>query len=183
MVGVILDPRATKKKVKIKLNMAITNHIITGKANWFKAVGAPVGGYPDGKGPLEWTFDLVLDSENIEKLLATGCAAQYIKENKDGDKYVRFTRKAVKMDGTPGKAIKIVDSQNKDWDETKLIGNGSVLNVSFTLNEVGMGKDKRFKPSVLAVQVWELETFTKGTGFTTKTEAPASESWADDEAA
>lgn len=131
-----------------------------------KIIGKPVPGYDEDQ--LEWTFDLVLDTKGVKELLASGAGKQYVRQHKvTGEDYVRFTRKALKKDGTPGKPIQVVDAQGKPWG-SDLIGNGSVLNVAYTLNEVGKGKDLRLKPSVLAVQVWDHNKYEPKTGFQVK---------------
>ncbi len=130
-------------------------------------MGEPRGGYPNGEGPLEWTFDLVLDEEAKKKLNSLKVSKDYIKSTDDGQDYIRFTRKAVKKDGTPGAPIRIVDHKNNPWGN-ELIGNGSTLNVSFTINEVNSGKAKKLKPSVLAVQVWDLQKYSPKSSFQTR---------------
>lgn len=139
-------------------------HTIQGKASWLKILGEPVGGYPNGTGPKEWTGDIILDDKAIKSYLKSGGSDFYIKENKEGQKYLRFVRKAIKRDGTPGKPFSVVDHANRPWPQDVLIGNGSVINVAYTLNEVGFGKEKRLKPSALAIQVWNHVPYdaTKG---------------------
>ena len=61
----------------------------------------------------------------------------------------------------------MVDAQGHDWDD-RLIGNGSILNVAYTLNTVGKGKDARQKPSVLSVQVWDYQAYKPKSAFPTK---------------
>ena len=157
-----------------------TYMITHGKARFAKIVGDPVGGYPEGTGPLEWTVDVVLSDEQVAEVLKNGTSPKYIKETKDGEKYVKFTRKAVKADGTPGKPITIIDHAGHPWDNRK-IGNGSLLNVSYTLNTIGTGKTARLKPSILELQVWELVKFTPPSRFPTKEGAiVAEEVWVED---
>lgn len=146
--------------------MAIKSHLIQGSALYAKCVGKPVPGYdPDS---LEWTFDLVLNEEQEKEILASGVSPQYIKDHKsNGARYVRFTRKAVKKDGTPGTPIRIIDAQGHPWDD-RLIGNGSVLNVAYTINPIGKGKDARNKPQVLSIQVWDWSKYESRGAFPTK---------------
>lgn len=145
--------------------MALKTYHITGKALYAKIIGDPVPGYEPAQ--KEWTFDLVLDSENQKKFLDSGASDFYIKETKNGEPYVRFTRKEIKKDGTKGSPIRVVDDQGAEWDD-RLVGNDSTLNVQYTLNEVGKGKEVRLKPSVLAVQVWDLKSYKAPSGFAAK---------------
>ena len=133
--------------------MSLKTFLVQGKASYCKILGNPVPGYE----PLqkEWTFDLILDEAGKEKFLASGADPFYLKEGKDGEEYVRFTRRAIKKDGSESKPISVVGPDGVDWDQSVLIGNGSVLNVKFSLNSVKSQGMQRLKPSVLAVQVWE----------------------------
>lgn len=155
--------------------MAIQVHIIQGKALYAKIGGDPVPGYEPAQ--LEWTTDLVLDDENLDKFLQSGAGKQYVKETKTGAPFVKFTRKEIKKDGSKGKPIEVVDENNKPWEYGKKIGNDSILNVKYTLNEVGKGKDLRLKPSVLGVQVWTHIPYESGAGFQVKGETPAGKAW------
>jgi hypothetical protein len=156
----------------------LKTYVIRGKAKWFRAVGKPVGGYPNGTGPEEWSFDLIPDNDSKEKLLKLGMSKKYLKTNQDGEEYVKFSRKAKRRDGTDSQPFRIVDHNNLDWDD-RLVGNGSTLNVQIVLNEIGTGKDKRLKPSALAIQVWDLEKYVTKPAFESKgTPESASEEWA-----
>lgn len=146
--------------------MAIKSYLTQGSALYCKIIGAPVPGFDEDS--LEWTFDLVLNEDQEKELLANGVSDRYIKNHKStGERCIRFTRKAVKKDGTKGAPIHVVDAQGHDWDD-RLIGNGSVLNVAYTLNTVGKGKDSRLKPSVLSVQVWDYKAYKPKSAFPTK---------------
>src|SRR4051812_34403485 len=109
-----------------------------GKAYWAKVVGNPVPGYDKTK--KEWSFDLALggatiDGQDATKALRSLGLGRYIKNKADdrGD-YIHMKRKALKADGSASTPIRIVDHHNEPWD-TRLIGNGSTLNVSVGLNE------------------------------------------------
>lgn len=133
--------------------MAIKSYIIRGKARWAKILGKAPPGYDNG--PAEWSIDLYVDDDNKQLGISNGIDPFYFKESDNGEVHLRFTRKAVKQDGTEAKPIRVIDHKGEEWDQTKLIGNDSVLNVSYTLNEVKSKGKKRLKPSVLAIQVWD----------------------------
>ncbi len=146
--------------------MAIKTTLIQVKAKWAKILGEAPPGYENG--PAEWTLDGILDDKAEKEYIASGADPFYIKTNKDGEKFIKFTRKALKKDGTASQPIRVVDSHGEAWDQTKLIGNDSVLNVQFSLNEVNSKGKKRFKPSILAVQVWDFAAYKPKSGFPTK---------------
>lgn len=147
--------------------MSIKTYFVQGKSNFAKVLGAPVKGFDDNT--FEWTVDLLLDAENKKKLLESGVDKFYVKEDKEGQEYVRFTRKAVKKDGTKANPIEVIGPDGQPWPQDRLIGNGSVLNIKYSINEVkSQGKPRR-KPYCLAIQIWEHEPYRLNTGFPTKT--------------
>lgn len=147
--------------------MAIKVNLVQGLARYAKILGVAPPGYDNG--PEEWTFDLVLDEDGEKSYLASGASDFYLKTNKDtGERYVRFSRKAVKRDGTAGKPFSVVGPDGAEWDQTKLIGNNSVLNVKYSCNEIEHKKAKRLKPSCIAIQVWEHVKYEGKSGFPTK---------------
>jgi hypothetical protein len=157
--------------------MVLKTHLVSGIASYCKILGTAPPGYDNG--PAEWTFDLILDKEGVEKFLSSGADKFYVRTNKEtGDQFVRFTRKAIKKDGSKGKPFVVEDAYGEEWDQTELIGNGSQLNVRFSLNQITHKGQTRLKPSALAVQVWEHKKFKKTGDFDVK-EKPveASEDW------
>lgn len=158
--------------------MAIKTYLVSGEASYAKVLGKAPPGYEDG--PAEWVVDVILNKDGIEQYKKSGGDEFYIKTNKDtGAQYLRFSRKAIKLDLSEGKPIQVVDHEGKEWDQTKLIGNGSKLNVKFSLNEVKSKSTKRLKPSILAIQVWEHKKYESKTGFPTRVDTPeeAAQDW------
>ena len=167
--------------------MALKTYLIQGSAKWCKILGDAPPGYDNG--PNEWSVDVVLDEKGKKDYLASGGDAFYIKSNKDGQEFIKFTRKAVKADGEAAKSIRVVDHRGEEWDQTKLIGNDSTINVSFSLNEVKSKGTKRLKPSILAIQVWDWKPYKVKSEFPVKedtniaTSTPPSEDWAEEASA
>jgi hypothetical protein len=146
--------------------MSLKTYRIQGIASYAKVLGAAPPGYDNG--PAEWTVDVVLDEQGKKDFLASGADQFYIKTDKEGREFVRFTRKAIKKNGEEAKPIQVVGPDGKDWDQKTLIGNGSVLNVKFALNEIEHKKQKRLKPSVLGIQVWEHVPYKAKSDFPIK---------------
>lgn len=154
--------------------MSLKTYQITGKAMYAKILGAAPPGYDNG--PAEWSIDVVLDKDGLEQYKKSGADMFYVRTNKEsGDQHVRFTRKAIKKDLTQGKPIFVVGPDGNDWDQTKLIGNGSVVNVRYSLNEITHKGSKRLKPSCLAIQIWEHLPYKPTSGFQTKAVPPEGE--------
>lgn len=168
--------------------------IIQAKAHWCKLIGKPRDTY-DGKNK-EWTVDLELDKNSLLALKEFGIDRFYVKAgkpNKDGTKneltgkpILRLDRKATRGDGSAANPVPLVGPNGQPWDQAKLIGNGSVVNVKITKFEVKLpGQPLRQKPYLLELQVWdhvEYEGNGSSGGFPTKNVA-AADDWGIEEPA
>lgn len=139
--------------------------MIQGRGKWCKIVGAPVKGYDDGEKNKVWSFDLYVDAAAVAKLTDEGVPHQIRTDEKTGDKFITFKRKAYKQDGEASKPIAIKDNQGQDWDGKTLIGNDSILNVKYNVNEWAFGKKKGLRADPIAVQVWDLVPYEGGEAF------------------
>lgn len=157
----------TKEKMEVK--------IIQAKAYWCKLLGKPRPSY-DGKN-LEWSVDVVFDKEGVKALQEFGIDRFYVKKgkpNKDntpneltGKPVIKFVRKSTKADGSPTNPVPIRNETGDPWDPTKLIGNGTVVNIKITKYTVKLpNQPAREKPYLLEMQVWDLVEY-EGTGDTT----------------
>jgi len=127
--------------------------MIQGTAYWAKIVGAPVPGYD--KSQKEWTFDLAIDDDTVEKLTELGCKDQIRNKNDDRGNFITFKRRAVTREGEPAKPFFIVDNMKREWDGKTRIGNGSILNVKFAVNDITYQGKTRPKASAISIQVWK----------------------------
>lgn len=144
--------------------------MMQGPIYWAKVTGEPQPGFT--KSILEWSFDLGVTDNVLEACKKEDVTLkQYIKPatnpksgktHASGMDYIKFIRKAVKADGTPGKPFKVVDNKGRPWPEDKRIGNGSIVNVKFSVQETPQGN---IKPSAIAIQVWELKEFEGDDAF------------------
>lgn len=80
-----------------------------------------------------------------------------IKDKGDGP-FISFKRKEFKQDGTPNKPVRVVDHRGELWGNEK-IGNGSIVNVNFAVNEYGKGEKSA---NILSLQVWDLVPYSGG---------------------
>lgn len=151
--------------------MASKNKLISGLARYAKIVGEPRPGYgtEPGNGPPEWTFDLVLATEqDFDLVKKAGFSSDYIKEDKaSGDKYIRFSRKAKDAEGSDNTPFPIVDHRNESWGKD-LIGNGSRLNVAIYISEITSKGKKKNKPYCSSIQVWDLIKYVAKSPFAKK---------------
>lgn len=138
--------------------------ILQGTSYWAKVIGEPT--FNKFENANEWTFDIAISDDAVVKLKEAG-AGPYVKEPKNGEDhggrpFLRFKRREINRDGTKAKPFRVVDKAGIEWDGA-LIGNGSVLNVKFNLQPVGMGVNKgAMKPSALAIQVVEHAEYEGG---------------------
>ena len=138
--------------------------MIKAKLHWAKIVGKPVGGYPNGKGPEEWSVDAEVDEDVQKQLFDAGMDEKYLKTSKDGTyKYIKFVRKALTFKGDPGKPFKIVDAANNPWNDDRLIGNGSEAFVKMEVQEIE--STGAMKPKAFAFKIAKLVPYEGGEEF------------------
>ncbi len=140
--------------------------LIRGKAKWAKIIGEPVWGFENKF--KEWSIDVYVDDETEKRLIAEGLKSKL--KDKGNGTYITFKRKELKTDGSPNQPIRIVDHHGEPWANQK-IGNGSVVNVNFAINEYGKGEKSA---NILSLQVWDLVKY-EGGEFPVKED---SEDWA-----
>ena len=150
---------SVKKKVNIKLADS-TTHYIRGTAYWAKVTGkARKNNFDDY---YEWTIDVSPDAEGLKLVKQLGMSDRQ-KDPKSGDprgdnRYITFRQKAHRADGTPNEPIKIVEADGKTtWDDNKLIGNGSKVDIKFRVKDYGKGK--KAGVYIVAIRVLDLVKF------------------------
>lgn len=164
--------------------------IIKGKTTWCSILGKGKPGF-DKDDPMqtEWSFDLSLTPETKKILTDLGLKSKIKNKGDDRGDFFQFKKKCWYKDRETGKfehakPINVVDGQKKPWDQTKLIGNGSTLNVSFTVKDETYGSKPYKKILIGGVQVWEhvpyegrLDFPTNNSGFDTSEDAKTEETW------
>ncbi len=140
--------------------------LIQGKAFYAKVLGKPQPGYDKEKN--EWSFDLSLDEKGKAEAKRLGFTEKIKNKGDDRGDFIQFKRGEFKntKPGEPAVAntpFSVVDQHGKPWDSKKLIGNGSTLNVKYSIYAGRKGN----KPIALAIQVWDHVPYTAG-GFPTK---------------
>ncbi len=122
---------------------------MTGIGNWMKVLGDPVDNFAkDGK---EWTFDFTPDADGLKTLKGVKLAGRI--KNKDDDRgdFMAFKQKATRRDGSPNRPITIVDARNRKWPEDQKIGNGSKIEVKFSVKEYGAGIQAGVYPQAIRI--------------------------------
>lgn len=139
--------------------------MIQGEARWFKALGKPVDGYDPGEKNKQWEFEVLVDPETEQKFDDLGIADKLKKNDKDPRKFFKFVKKAYNKEGEANKPIRVVGPDGKDWDRDIKIGNGSIVNVKFNVQDWEFGRKQGKRVSILAVQVWEHVPYEGGEQF------------------
>jgi len=120
--------------------------IITGKCYWAK-VQAPDTAYEP-----QWSIDICVDDNNREAILKDGLTIKN-KGDERGD-FIQIRQKVSRRDGTENNPPIILDAQKNPM--TKLIGNGSIVNVQYTPFEWSMNGKSGVSPLLKKVQVVNL---------------------------
>ena len=137
-----------------------TTLVIRGKASYAKILGEPVANYnKDGK---EWKMDLELSTDTLKELNKAGLKDS-IKNKEtylDGNPYISFKQPSTRLEKKTGqiienKPIRVVDAAGKPWDQDKLIGNGSVVDVKFDVIDWGAGRIGKYIRAVRVLQLVE----------------------------
>lgn len=136
--------------------------LIRGIGKWVKVLGEPVWGFENKH--KEWSLDVYTDEETNHKLEVNGLKDK-IKDKGNGT-YMTFKRRELKQDGSPNTPIRVVDHHGEAWNPKTKIGNGSVLNINFAINEYGKGQKSA---NILSLQVWDHVPY-EGSEFPTKDE-------------
>lgn len=152
------------------------------KCTWCRLLGKPHSGFDKtDRSQDRWSVDVSLSKEQVKELVGLGLKTQIKNRDDDRGDFIQFIQKAFTRDGQPMRAPEVVDGQKKPWDQTKLIGNGSILNISYKIIETSFGPKKFLKPILKAVQVWKLEEFVPKsdfeTNFDTSEDAKTEETW------
>ena len=120
--------------------------IITGKCYWAK-VQAPDTAYEP-----QWSIDICVDDNNREAILKDGLTIKN-KGDERGD-FIQIRQKVSRRDGTENSPPIILDAQKNPM--TKLIGNGSIVNVQYTPFEWSMNGKSGVSPLLKKVQAVKL---------------------------
>jgi len=124
--------------------MASTTYYITGTAQWVKVFAHNKDKNEDFHGPGgAYVVDLIVDKEELDAFVSTG-ARTTPKTTEDGVT-IKFKRKhthpTIPAFGGPPQ---VVDADKNEWDGT-LIGNGSTVEIAYTVYDTKMGTGCRME--------------------------------------
>jgi hypothetical protein len=124
--------------------MASNTYYITGTAQWAKVFAHNKDNNEDFHGPGgAYVVDLVVDKEELDGFVATG--ARTTPKTTDNGMTIKFKRKhthpTIPSFGGPPQ---VVDADKGAWDGT-LIGNGSTIEIAYTVYDTKMGKGCRME--------------------------------------
>jgi hypothetical protein len=81
--------------------------------------------------------DIAVDDKTKAALVKEGIPEDKFKLPKyetNGQNVIKFKRREFRKDGTAGSPFRVAGPDGKPWDQTKLIGNGSTVDVKWALN-------------------------------------------------
>ena len=114
--------------------------VIRGQASFAKILGKPVPNY--AKDGLEWKMDLVLSPAGKKEVVALGIKDRIKQKDTylEGTPYMSIKQAELRKNGDNNDPITVVDIAGNPWDPNKLIGNGSDVEVKFSVVDNGPGK-------------------------------------------
>ena len=106
-------------------------------------------------------MDLEITDDTKKELKALGIDNKIkTKDNSlDGRPFLTFRQRELRPNGEPNRPITVVDAAGNKWPEDELIGNGSTVDVKFTVVDYGKGKPKGMYIS--DVRVLDLVPYNK----------------------
>jgi len=142
--------------------MASKTYKLTGTAMWAKVFPHNMDKNEDFHGPGgAYTIDVIVEQEAKDEFVATG--ARTSPKVTDEGVAIKFKRKHNHPSIADfGGAPQVVDADSNDWDGT-LIGNGSTVEVAYTVYDTKMGKGCRLE-GVRVVDLVELPPLEDGEG-------------------
>jgi hypothetical protein len=155
--------------------------LIRGKAKWAKIFADQLHWGFENKHK-EWSIDVYLDEETVHRLEVEGLKPK-IKDKGNGP-FITFKRRELKADGSPNQPVRIVDHHGNTLQDSETvykgpkIGNDSVVNVNFAINEYGKNQKSA---NILSLQIWDMIKYD-GDNFPVKEDAETDESWQADAA-
>lgn len=113
-----------------------TTHVIRGTLHWAKVLGAPrLNTYTEEK---EWSVDLTPDEAGRAEIKRIGISSK-LREPKANDSrkdsFLSFRQRELKKDGSKNDPIKVTDVRGNPWDQSTLIGNGTIADVKFRMRK------------------------------------------------
>ena len=149
--------------------------MLRGTAHWAKILGDPKPAYGDTHN--EWSVDVSIDEATVKQLTEQGVAHKIRNKDDHRGNFVTFRRKELKANGDPAARIAVVGPDRKPWDQTVLLGNGTIVNVKYVINEGDLPKPWK-RPDILALQVAELVPYGDGEDFPEyETDENGAENW------
>ena len=136
VIGSPYFEKVTKKLMSNKSEIVV----FRGKTSFAKILGDPVLNYSkDGK---EWKMDLVLDKDTVKeaKKLGIGDRIKTKDAYLDGQPFMTFKQGEFRKDGKANDPIPVKDIRGANWDPSKLLGNGTDVDVKFAVVDHGTGK-------------------------------------------
>lgn len=120
-----------------------------GKVYWAKIFGAPRPNYnEDGR---EWTFEFEPNDDGVALLKEHKLKDRLKDKYEDRGPYLTLKRKEFDFEGKPNEHIRVVDAANQRWDDNKLLGNETTVDVKLTIVDYGPGKKKGIYPVAIRV--------------------------------
>lgn len=125
---------------------------LSGKLYWAKVLGTPRPNY--GGDAREWTFEFEPDEAGVAIIKKHKLTDRLKNKYDDRGAFLTLRKSEFNRDGNENPPIRVYNEDNEEWDNNKLIGNGSLGDVKLDIRDYGPGKHKGIYP--VAIRVTEL---------------------------
>lgn len=101
----------------------------------------------------QWSTDVVIDEATAKEMKQYGIADRVKRKDGylDGQPFLSFKQKELQASGKENDPPEIVDITGKPWDQSKRIGNETVVDMKFNVVDFGVGKKKGVYPKKMRV--------------------------------
>lgn len=133
---------------------------LRGKLNYAKVLGSPVLNYD--KNGNEWKLDFIItDNADLARLKKLGIAdkVKQKEEYLDGQPHLTLRQAEFTKAGEKNDSPKVADVTGEPWDQTKLLGNGTVVDLKIRVADYGKGFRKGIYIS--GIRVLELVPYNR----------------------
>lgn len=120
-----------------------TTHVIRGRLNWAKVLGAPVmNDYAKEK---QWSVDVSPDAAGMTVLRSLKLDGKIKNKGDARGNFISFRQSEFKKNGELNDPINITDAKGNPWPENKKLGNETVADVKFSYTDFGQTKGSYIK--------------------------------------
>lgn len=121
-----------------------------GKIYWAKIFGEPRPNY--GGDAREWTFEFEPDEDGLALLKKMKLSDRLKDKYEDRGRFITLKQREFNSQGEKNKHIRVYDENDEPWDDKKLLGNATVVDLKINVVDYGPGKKAGIYPRAIRVR-------------------------------